>query len=137
MQEKQKQVLEVFKKMQKKGIFTILASGKDLDMLIQNAETYDDIASSIQDIKDYIKRLDKRLKPKTNIDVVLGGFYDKFQYHLYDMYMAPFNQKEKMYILKENYGENDPITISLKANDPKFSLEERKLLKLIIYLLLI
>lgn len=131
MQEKQLKILEVFKGMQKKDVFTILASGKDLNTLIQNAETYDDIAGSIQDIKDYIKRLDKRLKPKTSIDVVLGGFYDKFQYHLYDMFMAPFNQKEQMYILEEDYGDNSPITICLKANDPKFMLEERKLLKLI------
>lgn len=131
MQEKQLRILEVFKEMQKKDVFTILVSGKDLNTLIQNAETYDDIASSIQDIKDYIKHLDKRLKPKASIDVVLGGFYDKFQYHLYDMFMAPFNQKEQMYILEEDYGDNSPITICLKANDPKFTLEERKLLKLI------
>lgn len=131
IQEKQKQVLEIFKKMQKKDVFTMLASDTTLDTIIQNAETYDDIANSIQNIKDYIKHLDKRLKPKTGIDVVLGGFYDKFQYHLYDMFMAPFNQKEQMYILEEDYGDNSPITICLKADDPKFSLEERKLLKLI------
>ncbi len=133
MQEKQARVLEVLKEMQKQEIFTILKSGTHLDKIINEASGYEDISSSIQDIKEYINDLEDEFTSSrtVSIGVTLAGFNDKFQYELHNMYLAPFNQKEKMHVLETDYGKDNPFTIALKSDDVRFTLEERKLIKLI------
>lgn len=133
MQEKQLRILEVFKEMQKHGVFTILKSGISLDKIIYDATSYNDISSSIQDIKIYINDLEDEFVSNRSVSIgtTLAGFNDKFQYELHNMYLAPFNQKEVMYILETDYGKDNPFTIGLKGDDVRFTLEERKLLKLI------
>lgn len=142
MQEKQKQVLEVFKEMQEKGIFTMLKSDANLDTLIQNAVTYNDIAKEIPTIKEYIKDLEFELGTSFNVSISenLSDFNDKIQDEMYNIYLEAQEVKTKIYQKELENGPHVGIsTLGLKNRnadknndlDVRFTLEERKILKLI------
>ncbi|MDD2518625.1 MAG: hypothetical protein PHG18_01910 [Bacilli bacterium] len=126
-------MLEILKEMQKQGVFKIISSDIDLDNLIENAETYNDIKTSSSNIRDYIKELDEMLTH--NCDIVIGkvmsDFYDKFNYELFDMYLANKNVRTNINEKDTSYGNAGNISIGLNSKDVKFTLEERKLMKLV------
>lgn len=142
MQEKQKQVLEVFKEMQEKGIFTMLRPDNNLDILIKNAVTYNDIAKEIPTIKEYVKDLEFELSTSFNVSISenLSDFNDKIQDEIYNIYLEAQEVKTKIYQKELDNGQHVGIsTLGLKNRnadknndvDVRFTLEERKILKLI------
>ena len=133
MQEKQAQVLEVFKEMQKQGVFTISPAGTKLNEQVANATTNEDIINLSQEIKRYIKDLDRELTvtSKVPINDVLADFNDLYQLQLHKMYLEPHNAKGNLYETKLDYNTAGIATFAISGTDVTFTLEERKLLKLI------
>lgn len=152
-------VLEILKEMQAQGIFELSPSDDDLDTIIHNAKSYDDIECYYQKIQDYIKLLDVELQHNYNVPIAgtLSDFCDKFHYELFDIFYTnndvfKKNTKISMDTLiknaKSSYISNIPKNgiyekdIDFKSagiglfglssiDDVRFKLEERKLYKLI------
>ena len=76
-------MLKLLKEMQKNEIFKLIPSDIDLD----RAYTEQDVKIHLQEIQDYIKRLDMELTLKYNVPIAnyLSDFYDKFHYELFDI----------------------------------------------------
>ena len=73
-------MLKLLKEMQKNGIFKLIPSDIDLDSIINRSYTEPDVKIHLQEIQDYIKRLDMELTLKYNVPIAnyLSDFYDKF-----------------------------------------------------------
>jgi hypothetical protein len=127
-------MLEKLKEMQKQGIFKISNSGIQLNEQIENASSDSDIKDLIPKIKNYIKEVDSDLSIRANapFNDTIADFNDKIQLELYDMFKKTYNVKGGLYETELDCGQNvGKAKIALKSSNINFTLEERKILKLI------
>lgn len=129
-------MLNTLKTMQKQGVFEFNSFGKSLNEVIEKAQSLDGLSNCMKDVKRYITDLEKTLSISYNVSVgnTINDFYDKIYFELFEMYLAPCSAKTKLYQKKVSYGKAGDFILGLKSNkldDVKFTLEERKLLKLI------
>lgn len=125
-------MVDTIKIMQKQGIFKLFPND-NLDQLITLASSESDITSQYDSIKRYLKNLIDYLSYEHN--VVLGGkisdFKDKFSYEMFDMVSTCTNNSNGIYQKETSYGKAGNASIGIDMFNASFSLEERKLLKLI------
>lgn len=133
-------MLEKLKEMQEQGIFSLLPTGIDLNKKIKNATELTQLSAELKSIKNYIKRLDEEFSIKYHVSVAteMSDFYDKIYYNLYETYLKSKNAKTQIHEVEDNYGKAGKFKIGLKlsednktSEDNSFTLEERKLIKLI------
>ena len=126
-------MLENLKQMCQQEFFKRLPCDINLDNIIKEAKTYEDIEPYIDTIKLYIK--DAINDIESNHIVTIGkticDFYDKFSYELYEMYLAPASARSNVHTKEFKYGNAGPASLGLRSSDIKFSLCERKLMKII------
>lgn len=126
-------MLEILKEMQEQGIFKLCPTDVDLDTLINEASTNDDIVKYIEDIKSYINCLCDELESRYSVSIgnAISDFYDKFNYELFNIYLQPGNVRTGVYQKEMDYKTGGSASVGLKSTDIKFTLEERKLIKLV------
>lgn len=127
-------MLKLLKEMQKNEIFKLIPSDIDLDSIINRAYTEQDVKIHLQEIQDYIKRLDMELTLKYNVPIAnyLSDFYDKFYYELFDIaFTREEIEKGTVYQKQITFGSAGIGRLGLSSDESiKFQLDERKLLKL-------
>ena len=130
-------MLEILKEMQRKGVFKLFPCDEDIEGMIQDAVSDAEIIPKLKPIQDYIKSLDVKLKLDYDVPInkEISDFYDKFQYTIYDMYIGGVikDPKKCIYQKELDFGKNvgnGAFGISSELSI-KFTLEERKLFKLI------
>lgn len=128
-------MLKTLKKMQEKGIFTLMNDDMNLDTLIKNAKTDEDIKNNISDIQDYIKDLHNECDYMYSIRYVgnhISDFCDKFHYEMFETYMSNLITNGVIYEKEISFGDAGVCKFGLSSSGSvKFTLEERKLIKLI------
>lgn len=130
-------MLETLKQMQVKGIFKLFPSDLDIDTLVNNANTEEDIKNYLKEIQDYIKSLDVKYRLDYGITIgnTLSDFSDKFQYEMFNMYIGGIIKDPKVQIHQKDISFGDKAGTGVfgisSETGVKFSIEERKLLKLI------
>ena len=126
-------MLEYLKQMGQQEFFKRLPCDIDLDNIIKEAKTYEDIEPYIDTVKLYIK--DAISDIESNHIVTIGkticDFYDKFNYELYEMYLAPASARSNVHTKDFKYGKAGTASLGLRSSNIKFSLCERKLMKII------
>ncbi len=125
-------MLEVLKIMQKQGIFKLFPND-NLDQFISLAINESDITSQYNSIKKYLKNLISHLSYEHNVTLsrTISDFEDKFSYEMFDMACTCTNFSNGIYQKEIRYGKAGNGTIGIDMFNATFTLEERKLLKII------
>lgn len=125
-------MLEVLKEMQKQGIFKLLPND-DLDIAISKLGNSKDIDRIYDSIQKYLKNLSSELSYRHNVDLgsTLSDFSDKFSYEMFDMTYTCTNHSNGIYQKEITYGTANNGSFGIEMFNSTFTLEERKLLKLI------
>lgn len=127
-------MLKTLKEMQQRGVFKLFPNDTDINGLITNAKSDEDIKSHLPIIQTYIKNLDIQytLKYDVSINPSISDFCDKFQYTMFDMYMDSTITNGYIYEKDISYGSAGVGKFAISSDDSiKFTLLERKLIKLI------
>lgn len=125
-------MLEVLREMQKHGIFKLLPND-DLDIAISKLGNSKDIDRIYDFIQKYLKNLSSELSYRHNVDLgsTLSDFSDKFSYEMFDMTYICTNHSNGIYQKEITYGTANNGSFGIEMFNSTFTLEERKLLKLI------
>lgn len=125
-------MLVTLKMMQKQGIFKLFPND-NLDRLISLAVNESDIASQYDSIKKYLKNLINHLSYEHNVVLsrTISDFEDKFSYEMFDMACTCTNFSNGIYQKETSYGNAGNCSIGVDMLNATFTLEERKLLKMI------
>lgn len=125
-------MLDVLKEMQKHGIFK-LAPNDDLDAVITRAVADSDIVSAYDPIQKYIKKLvaDLQYRHGVKLGTHLSDFSDKFFYEMFNMSFTCTNHSNGIYQKEMEYGKAGLFSFGIDMTTSTFTLDERKLLKLI------
>nr|MBP3259276.1 hypothetical protein [Bacilli bacterium] len=126
-------MLEVLKEMQKQGIFKLLPNN-DLDIAISRFSSSADINKVYDSIQKYLKHLSSELSYKHNVDLArtLSGFEDKFSDEMFDMTYTCKEHLNAVYQKNVKFDKSHKEgSLGIEMFNSTFTLEERKLLKLI------
>lgn len=125
-------MLDVLKQMEREEIFKILPND-DLGSVIRTASCCSDIELLYDPIQRYLKNLCNDLAYRHNVNLggTISDFSDKFSYEMFDMAFTCTNHSNGIYQKETSYGKAGNFTFGLEMLNATFTLEERKLLKLI------
>ena len=126
-------MLQTLKTMQKQDIFKLFPND-DLGNYIKNAHTDDDVEPIYDDIQRYLKDMDRRLTHLHSVSLVshVSDFSDKLSYEMFDMRFTYSKCSNGSIYQKEiTYGKAGNFDFGIEMFNSTFSLNERKLLKLI------
>lgn len=127
-------MLKIIKEMQSKGVFSLLPTEKDLSNIIKNINDGVELNSTLCIIQNYIKSLDLEYKYIYDVSLnrSLQDFCDKFQFEMFDMYTSKQITKGTIYEKNLSFNKAGECKFGISSDeDVKFTLYERKLLKII------
>lgn len=127
-------MLSVLKEMNDKGVFTLLGIENDLNNIIKNINSEEGLSSFLPNIQKYIKSLDVEYKYIYDISLNknLQDFCDKFQFEMFNLYASRVITKGFIYEKNISFNKAGECKFGISSDiDVKFTLYERKLLKII------
>lgn len=127
-------MLKKLKEMQQFNVFKLQPYDIDLDTIIAEAKNEEDIKGHLEEIKDYVKELDRTYSIDYNVPIgtTIYDFNDKFSYELFEIYLAPINAKTGIHHKETSFGRKcGNGYLGLSSSNTSFNLLERKLLKIV------